>query len=228
MSITPPRLSRRSSIWSVLKSLETLSSPPSWSSLASLPVTLKSGAYPLFFVTVAKTRLATYGLTLSRMFHFNILAPLAYSITAWSLEVRSIEDDNTGATSRSLDHRYTQTTPPKAPRTYSPVTMDSRECLPRSPSQLTRFQEARPLGLPQMVMMTPPHTSPVLSFASHLRSIHGDSSTTPHSVHSSSRPLPLLLNHWGAFADQGLSFARTRRLYAPSLKPAAPQRSYFF
>jgi hypothetical protein len=188
MSITPPRLPRRSSIWSVLKSLETLSSPPSWSSIDSLQVATQVGSIPLIFRDGGEDSISYLRFDTEQnvsLQHFGTIGLLDHGLES---EVRSIEDDNTGATSRSLDHRYTQTTPPKAPRTYSPVTMDSRECLPRSPSQLTRFQEARPLGLPQMVMMTPPHTSPVLSFASHLRSIHGDSSTTPHSVHSSPDP----------------------------------------
>ena len=192
MSITPPpRLPRRSSIWSILKSLETLSSPPSWSSIASLQVATQVGTIPLIFRdggedlpdSISYLRFDTeQNVSLQ---HFGTISLLDHGLES---EVRSIEDDNTGATSRSLEHRDTQTTPP---RTHSAMTMDScahRECLPRSSSQLAHFQETHPLGLP---LMTPPHASPVLSnpeIAPHLHSSHGDSSTTQQGARFSPDP----------------------------------------
>ncbi|KAF8272865.1 hypothetical protein EI94DRAFT_1716917 [Lactarius quietus] len=194
MSITPPRLPRRSSIWSVLRSLETLSSPPSWSSLASLATHSQVGSIPIIFHdgdedspdSMSYLRFDT-GQDVS-LRHFSTIGLLDHGL---ELEVQTIKDDSTGAisltrNSNSIGHRDTQTTPPKAPRPYSPMTMDScahRECpLPRSPSQPARFQEA-------VVMMTPPRASPTLpepELAPHLRSSHGDPSTTPHSARSSS------------------------------------------
>ena len=201
MSITSPRLPRRSSIWSILKSLETLSSPPSWSSLASLATHSQIGSIPLIFRDggedspdlISYLRFDTAQDVSIQ--HFGSMALLDHGLES---EVRSVQDDNTGAASltrdsKSLERRDTQTTPPKAPRPYSPMTMDScahRECpLPSSPSQPARFQEElHPLGLLQVVMMTPPHTPPVLSTpesAPQLCSSHEDSSTTPHGAHCS-------------------------------------------
>ena len=200
MSITPPRLPRRSSIWSILKSLETLSSPPSWSSLASLATHSQVGSIPLIFRdggedSPASISYLQFNTEQDVSFqHFGSMALLDHGLES---EVRSIQDDNMGAASltrdsKSLEHRDMQTTPPKALRPYSPIAMDSRahrECpLPSSPSQPVRFQEPHPLGLLQVVMMTPPHTLPVLSkpeFAPQLRSSHEDSSTTPHGAHCS-------------------------------------------
>lgn len=47
MSIIPPPLGRRSSTWSVLRSLDTLSPPPSWSSLDNLTACGQVGSIPL-------------------------------------------------------------------------------------------------------------------------------------------------------------------------------------
>jgi hypothetical protein len=204
MSIT-----RRSSIYSILKSLETLSSPPSWSSLASLASHSQVGSIPLIFRDSPDS--------ISHL-HFDTEqdVPLQYFSTislldnGLELEVRSIKDDNRGAlsltrNSKSLEHRDSQTTPPEAPingstahptplvmrRPCSPMTVDSctyRECpLPISPSQPAR--ETHPVGLLQVAVMTPPHASSVLSkpeLALQLHSSHGDSSTMPLGAHSSS------------------------------------------
>jgi hypothetical protein len=47
MSIIPPPLGRRSSTWSILRSLDTLSPPPSWSSLDNLTACGQVGSIPL-------------------------------------------------------------------------------------------------------------------------------------------------------------------------------------
>jgi hypothetical protein len=47
MSIIPPPLGRRSSTWSVLRSLDTLSPPPSWPSLDNLTACGRVGSIPL-------------------------------------------------------------------------------------------------------------------------------------------------------------------------------------
>jgi hypothetical protein len=47
MSIIPPPLGRRSSTWSVLRSLDTLSPPPSWPSLDNLTACGQAGSIPL-------------------------------------------------------------------------------------------------------------------------------------------------------------------------------------
>lgn len=47
MSIIPPPLVRRSSTWSILRSLDTLSPPPSWSSLDNLAACYQVGSIPL-------------------------------------------------------------------------------------------------------------------------------------------------------------------------------------
>jgi hypothetical protein len=49
MSIIPPPLARRSSTWSILRSLDALSPPPSWSSLDNLPACCQVGSIPLIF-----------------------------------------------------------------------------------------------------------------------------------------------------------------------------------
>ena len=47
MPIIPPPLARRSSTWSILRSLDTLSPPPSWSSLDNLAACYQVGSIPL-------------------------------------------------------------------------------------------------------------------------------------------------------------------------------------
>jgi hypothetical protein len=47
MSIVPLPLDRRSSTWSILRSLDTLSPPPSWSSLDNLTACGHVGSIPL-------------------------------------------------------------------------------------------------------------------------------------------------------------------------------------
>lgn len=47
MSVIPPPLARRSSTWSILRSLDTLSPPPSWSSLDNLAACYQVGSIPL-------------------------------------------------------------------------------------------------------------------------------------------------------------------------------------
>jgi hypothetical protein len=190
MPITPQRLSRRSSIWSILRSLETLSSPPSWSSLASLATHSQVGSIPLIFRDGAEDSPDSIS-----YLRFDTEPDVSLSTVALrdhdlDLEGRPLKDDHTGPpsltrNSRSLD-RDTPTTPPKAPSPYSPMTMGScthRECpLPRSPSHPACSQEeARPLGL---LKMTPPRTSPEL--VPQLHSSHGDSPTTPRGAHDSS------------------------------------------
>jgi len=49
MSIIPPPLARRSSTWSILRSLDALSPPPSWSSLDNLTACCQVGSIPLIF-----------------------------------------------------------------------------------------------------------------------------------------------------------------------------------
>ena len=211
-NITPPRLPRRSSIYSILKSLETLSSPPSWSSLASLATHTQVGSIPIIFRdggedspdSISYLRFDTeQDVSLQ---HFSAMRLLGHGL---GLEVQSVKDDNTSAASltrnsKSLEHRDAQTTPHKAliggstahptplvmKRPCSPMTLDSctyRECpLPSLPARLQ--EETDPVGLPQVAMMIPPHASPVLSrpeLAPQLHSDHGDS-TTPLGAHNSS------------------------------------------
>ncbi|KAN0134871.1 hypothetical protein V8E53_007245 [Lactarius tabidus] len=192
MPITPQRLSRRSSIWSVLRSLETLSSPPSWSSLASLATHSQVGSIPLIFRdggedspdSISYLQFNTeQDVSLQ---HFSTVGLLDHDL---DLEGRPVKDNYTGApsltgNSRSLKHRDTPITPPKAPR---PCT--HRECpLPRSPSQPAFSQEeAHPLGLLQVAMVTPPRAKPELApqlGSSH--GAHGEPSTTPRGAHDSS------------------------------------------
>lgn len=190
-NITPPRLPRRSSIYSILKSLETLSSPPSWSSLATLATHPQVGSIPFIFCgdgsedppdSISYLRFDTEQDV--SLHHFSIPGLLDHGP---GLEVQSINDDNTGAVSltrksKSLEYSEAQTTSPKAPfngftthpiplvmrRPCSPMTMDSCTChecpLLRSPSQPVRLQEeTHPVDPPQVVMVTPPRASPVPS-----------------------------------------------------------------
>lgn len=191
MSITPRHLPRRSSIWSVLRSLETLSSPPSWSSLPSLATHSQVGSIPLIFRDGGEDSPASIS---SLWFDTEQDVSLQHSNTAGSLDHGlDLEErpDDMSASSRNsqfLEHRDKPTTPPRALRPYSSMTMDSRthrECPP--PPACSR--EAHPLGILQVAMMTPPRTSPVLSkpeLAPQLRSSHGDSSTTARDAHDSS------------------------------------------
>ena len=191
MSITPQHLPRRSSIWSVLRSIETLSSPPSWSSLPSLATHSQVGSIPLIFRDGGEDSPASISYL---RFDTEQDVSLQHSNTAGSLDHGlDLEGrpDDMGTSSRNsqfLEHRDKPTTPPRALRPYSSMTMDSRthrECPP--PPACSR--EAHPLGILQVATMTPPRTSPVLSkpeLASQLRSSHGDSSTTARDAHDSS------------------------------------------
>ncbi|KAI9462413.1 hypothetical protein BJY52DRAFT_1256791 [Lactarius psammicola] len=209
-NVTPPRLPRRSSIWSILRSLETLSSPPSWSSLDSLATHSQVGSIPLLFRdggedspdSISYLRFdAEQDVSLR---HFSTISLLDHTL---ELEVRSIKDDNTGPASltrnsMSLELKDLQTTSPNAPingstahptplvmrRPRSPMIMDSctyREfSLPRSSSQPSSLQEeTHPVGV---VTVTPPHAPPVLSKPEPAPQLHGGSSTTPIGAHSSS------------------------------------------
>ena len=187
MSIAPQHLPRRSSIWSVLRSLETLSSPPSWSSLPSIATRSQVDSIPLIFRDGGEDLPDSISYL---RFDTEQDVSLRHSSTAGSLD-HGLElegrPNDAGALSRnsqSLDNRDTPTTPPRALRPYSPVTMDSRahrESPPRFSSQPACSQEAHPLGLLQVVMMTPPRASPELA-----RSSHGDSSTTARDARDSS------------------------------------------
>ncbi|KAI0304736.1 hypothetical protein BC826DRAFT_977921, partial [Russula brevipes] len=59
MSIIPPPLSRRSSIWSILRSLDTLSPPPSWPSLDNLAACCQVGSIPVMLYAGVEERVTT-------------------------------------------------------------------------------------------------------------------------------------------------------------------------
>ncbi|KAH9064078.1 hypothetical protein EDB87DRAFT_1599216 [Lactarius vividus] len=204
----PPRLSRRSSIWSILRSLETLSSPPSWSSLDSLATHSQLGSIPLIFRgggedlpgSISFLRFDTErDVSLQ---HLSTIRLLDHTL--------AIKDDNTGA--KSQEHKDVQTTSLKAlidgptahptllvMRPYPPMSTGSCTYLPRPLSQpACSEEEAHQLGLLQVETATPPVPSEQL--APQLRSSHGYSSTPSISVHD-----PSLDSRRSSSTTEGLS-----------------------
>ncbi|KAH9004301.1 hypothetical protein EDB86DRAFT_2887904 [Lactarius hatsudake] len=197
----PPRLPRRSSIWSILRSLETLSSPPSWSSLDSLATHSQIGSIPLIFRGDGED------------------LPGSISFLRFDTE-RDVSLQHLGLLDHSLgleEHKDAQTTSLKAPidgptahptllvmRPYSPMALGSctyREFpLPRPLSQPACSQEeTHQVGLLQVETVTSPVPSKP-ELAPQLRSSHGDSSASSIGAHD-----PSLDSRHSSSATGGLS-----------------------
>ncbi|KAN0125025.1 hypothetical protein V8E52_001577 [Russula decolorans] len=93
MSIIPPPLSTRSSTWSILRSLDTLSPSPSWTSIQLDPTACcQVGRIPLILHTgVANLQNSING-TCSGVEQDN-----SGSVDSFNLEYKSIQEDNAGA-----------------------------------------------------------------------------------------------------------------------------------
>ncbi|SRR6266404_5790792 len=146
MSSTRTRIPRRSSIWSILKSLETLPSPPSWSSIDSLGTDPRFGSIPLIFcdgdggadLPDSIGHVLEQDVSLQR---FGTTSLLDHSMEE---EVQPIRDDKTSAAPLTKNTKSLESTSPRTPMNGSTTlstTLVHGFPLPMSPSRSARLRE---------------------------------------------------------------------------------------
>ena len=185
MSIIPPPLSPRSSTWSILRSLDTLSPSPSWTSIQVDPIACcQVGRIPLILHTGVGNLQNSINGSCS-----DVEQDDSGSVGSFSLAYKGILEDNAGA--KTMDTCSPQMSPTgkqssaniKSPKKIRSM-KNPPQAMPEPPlsSPAVEFLQELPSNVP----MTPESSPEKLTHLVHQGSVHATSEYSPSSCFWSS------------------------------------------